>query len=140
MKGTYLLLIGHSKDSNIKVGALGEIEFKAGYYIYVGSALNGLKPRLSRHARQKKKLHWHIDYLLLHGIIIKMFYIAQDSKLECKVGNELFKNFNHILNFGSSDCKCKSHLFYSEKIEDIERYIKLETQFKEVDFKLNLNV
>lgn len=58
ISGTYLLLMNLSYPKKIKVGALGELIFKPGRYIYVGSALKGrLYHRLLRHvkpAAQKK--------------------------------------------------------------------------------------
>ena len=64
IKGSYLLIIKLQDDKKILVGKLGKIAFKKGYYVYVGSAMNGLEQRLQRHLRSQKKFHWHIDYLL----------------------------------------------------------------------------
>ena len=67
MKGTYCLIINVKKDVKIKIGkVLGEIEFKKGCYLYVGSAMNSLEKRVQRHLSKDKKKHWHIDYLLLN--------------------------------------------------------------------------
>jgi Uri superfamily endonuclease len=61
---TYCLITQLNKNSTIKVGKLGEIDFKKGYYVYVGSALNSIDSRVWRHLSKEKKLFWHIDYLL----------------------------------------------------------------------------
>jgi len=76
MKGSYILLIKLLKDSEIKVGSLGTISFKKGFYVYVGSAMGGLEQRINRHLRKNKKTFWHIDYLLNNrgAKIIKVFY------------------------------------------------------------------
>ena len=114
MKGIYLLLIYLKKDSKIKVGSLGKIDFKKGYYIYVGSAQNSLEHRIKRHMSKNKKKFWHIDYLLLNknAKIIDIFYKEAKKSEECKTASKLLKILTPIEKFGCSDCKCKSHLFF----------------------------
>jgi Uri superfamily endonuclease len=46
MKGTYLLVMELHEDTSIMVGKHRIIHFKKGYYVYVGSALNGLEQRI----------------------------------------------------------------------------------------------
>ncbi len=122
MKGSYVLLIKLKKDKDIKIGKLGNISFKKGYYVYVGSALNGLEQRINRHLRQEKKLHWHIDYLLQNAEIIETFYRESNKNEECILAKS-FKHFQSIKGFGCSDCKCNSHLFYG-KIQKISKVVK----------------
>ena len=117
MKGSYVLLIELKQDKKISVGKLGNIFFYKGYYAYVGSALNGLEQRINRHLRSEKKMHWHIDYLLKNAEIVDVFYKESSERQECKISKKLDKDFLSIPNFGSSDCKCKSHLFYGELSE-----------------------
>ncbi len=112
MKGSYLLVIKKENDSIIRIGKFGEIDFKKGYFMYVGSALNGLEQRIQRHLRIHKKTHWHIDYLLTHAKILNVFYKENDIKEECIIAKELEKQLDFIPGFGCSDCTCKSHLFY----------------------------
>ncbi len=64
MKGSYILIIQVKKDMKVKIGKLGILSFKRGYYAYVGSAMNGLEGRIRHHLRHNKKMHWHIDYFL----------------------------------------------------------------------------
>ncbi len=111
MKGVYVLLIELPKSAEIQVGHLGKIKFKTGFYAYVGSALGGLEARISRHLRKEKKIHWHIDYLLAWARI-KEVYV--DYGKECDIARKLSEYFTCIRGFGSSDCDCKSHLFYDE--------------------------
>ena len=128
MKGTYCLLIKIEKPSNIKVGKLGLIKFSKGYYVYVGSALNNLEKRINRHLKAKKKKFWHIDYLLENkNVKIKdVFYKKSTKKEECIIAKKLSKIGEGIENFGSSDCKCKSHLFKIKPrfIKNLERIDK----------------
>ena len=118
MKGIYSLLIHLSKGKNIKVGKLGIFHFPEGYYIYVGSAMNGIEQRVTRHKRKEKKKRWHIDYLLEEAEVIDVFIKGNvKRKEECKTVNEWIKKGGKILvkGFGSSDCKCETHLLYFGK-------------------------
>lgn len=122
--GIYHLLIHLPQDTKISVGKLGSFDFPAGYYVYTGSALGGLESRISRHRRREKRLHWHIDYLLQHGSILDVITHETKKRLECRFNrNILSLSDSKILvkGFGSSDCKCKSHLVYFEEKPAIKR-------------------
>ncbi|MEO2117028.1 MAG: DUF123 domain-containing protein [Methanocaldococcus sp.] len=111
-KGTYILKIKLKEGKKIKFGKIDRF-FKKGYYFYVGSAYGNsinLKNRIERHLRDDKKMHWHIDYLLKFGKVEEIY--ITNEKVECEVANEFIKKFDFVENFGCSDCKCKSHLFY----------------------------
>ncbi len=116
-KGSYMLVLELKHPKTINVGSLGHLSFPKGYYIYVGSGLSNLTQRIKRHLRKKKKrLHWHIDYLVAHSSSIKAFPIRSPDKIECDIAKMLNKHFESpILGFGSSDCLCDSHLFFSIK-------------------------
>ena len=65
MKGVYVLAITVSKDIEVRVGALGKIDFKEGLYAYVGSAQKRLENRVKRHLTGVRRPNfWHVDYLL----------------------------------------------------------------------------
>ena len=113
MKGTYTLLIELSQPRNIPFGKLRNYSFKAGYYAYVGSALNGLEQRIGRHLRKEKKLHWHIDYLLQYTEVCGAIYAETGSRQECRIAEGLQKILEPVPGFGCSDCRCFSHLFFS---------------------------
>ena len=122
MKGSYVLLIKVELLQDIKVGRLGIIDFRSGFYAYVGSAQNNLEKRIERHLRTKKRIFWHIDYLLEKAEILDIFQVESPQKLECAIAEKLSKQFQSVPNFGSSDCRCGSHLFYHESrkvLEDI---------------------
>jgi Uri superfamily endonuclease len=135
MKGSYILVIELKRDKTIQVGKLGKIFFKKGFYVYVGSALNGLEQRIRRHLRSNKKRYWHIDYLLQYATITNVFYKESKDKEECKIAGILAKKLKSIQSFGSSDCKCKSHLFYRSK-KGLENIIK---QLKMIFYEINAN-
>lgn len=134
MKGTYLLLLRIHENTRVMIGALGNCNFKAGFYIYVGSAMasrgsNTLLNRVRRHMKEtkNKKLHWHIDYLLAskHVCIIRLYLIPSKMKIECLIANELKQSADaYIINFGSSDCICKSHLFYYKNNPQLSTLLK----------------
>ncbi len=115
--GIYSLIIKLDKDLSIKIGKFGRVNFPKGFYIYTGSALNGLKSRIDRHRRKKKKKLWHIDYLLAskHTKILEVIAIEIDKRLECRLNGIISSLPNSqflVKGFGCSDCKCKSHLVY----------------------------
>ncbi len=113
-RGVYQLLIHLKKDINIYIGNKGRNTFPKGYYIYTGSAKNGLRSRIKRHLRKEKKLFWHIDYFLRYGKIVDIF-LYQNEKTECRINQRVLsqKNAKIIMpKFGSSDCRCKTHLIY----------------------------
>ena len=116
MKGSYVLIIEMDREMEIEVGRLGPIIFKKGYYLYVGSAMNGLEARISRHLSKDKKMRWHVDYILGIGKIVDI-YIKPHERVECLIAEKLSRIFDSIPKFGSSDCKCKSHLFYSRSLK-----------------------
>ena len=114
MKAVYVLIIQVENTTSIKVGSLGELVFQTGIYTYVGSAQTNLDQRIKRHLRKEKKLFWHIDYLLNSDKTkIKKIIIKEGiKKEECNLANIINIKGKAILKFCSSDCNCKSHLFF----------------------------
>lgn len=111
------------RDGEFKIGKLGPVKFKSGYYVYIGSALGGLKARIDRHRKTRKNLRWHIDYLVAKAILVEIIYAETAERKECNIAQGLSKYFNSIANFGSSDCVCQSHLFYSTSLNDLRRIV-----------------
>jgi len=119
------LLIHVPYDIQLSIGALGDLKLGAGYYAYVGSALGGLEARVQRHVGENKKIHWHIDHLLTRGRVIDAIQGETTERKECAVARELAKHLKPIAGFGSSDCKCESHLFYSLDFNELRRLVLL---------------
>lgn len=109
--GTYILFIQLSKDITLKIGRLGNLAFKKGIYAYIGSAKKWLLWRLSRHVKKKKRLFWHIDYLLFSKYATISKILITVSNMECNLARVFKANAEPVKDFGSSDCKCPSHLF-----------------------------
>lgn len=133
MKGCYVLIIELKENKTIQIGKIGNIVFKKDFYVYIGSALNGLEHRMSRHLREKKNIRWHIDYLLQHGKLIDIFYKENDKKDECNLAKKFDRELFPIPNFGCSDCKCDTHLFYGS-FKDIMHVVD---RFKMTQYPLN---
>lgn len=100
-------------DTVAEVGALGTVLFKKGFYVYIGSAQNGIEQRVQRHMKKQKRLRWHIDYLLGNDAakIVNVFYKEAGRIEECNLAKEIGKNAEPVPGFGCSDCRCTSHLF-----------------------------
>ena len=115
-KGTYAIIMELAKSAEITIGKLGQFQFKPGYYVYVGSAFGpgGLKARVGRHLKKNKKLKWHIDYLREHMDVIDVKFEETAKNEECQWAANFAENgaIFPIKGFGSSDCKCFSHLLY----------------------------
>lgn len=59
-------------------------------------------------------MRWHIDYLLRWGKVIEVKRYGNDRK-ECELSSGVEKlpgSKTIVRGFGSSDCKCSTHLFY----------------------------
>ena len=116
MRVTYCLVIRLKENKKIKIGSLGLLDFRKGYYLYVGSAPSYkgyYTPRIERHFKiannKNKVMHWHIDYFLEKAEILD-FVFSKHS--ECNTAKILSEKMKIIEKFGCSDCRCKSHLFY----------------------------
>ena len=125
MKGSYVLLVELTDDEIIAVGRMRNICFRGGFYAYVGSAMNGIESRLSYHRRHNKKPHWHIDYLLQRASISDIIVCQSDTREECRIARELSSQYDSIYGFGSSDCRCQSHLFFSTEGKQMKRAIEV---------------
>ncbi len=131
-KGAYLICGRLSKGISLRVGSLGNIYFKAGYYVYVGSAMNSLLSRVKRHLSLKKTKRWHIDYFIPSLERIKAIPIRSSISLECALAKALDKiAHSKMPNFGCSDCNCMSHLFWFRKNPfEQERFIEIILNFR----------
>jgi len=112
----------------------GWIKLGKGYYAYTGSALGSgavsLRRRVARHFRERKKKHWHIDYLLANKTarITAVVAASSNENKECEIANSI-RNIEGaivpILGFGASDCKrnCRSHLVYLGQSNSLEKVV-----------------
>ena len=117
--GSYILMLALPEQRAIRVGRLGILSFKPGYYAYVGSAQGGLEGRIRRHLRADKKPHWHIDYLRREANVAGIMRIFSPLRAECALARALAEELAVIKGFGASDCGCSGHLFYSRERPDM---------------------
>lgn len=119
--GTYTLLVELAAPATVEVGALGALDFAAGWYAYVGSALgSGGFSRVRRHrelaAGERGARHWHIDYLLGHpAATLDAVVASAGTDVECAVAGVL--SGERVPDFGCSDCGCDSHLVFRAERE-----------------------
>lgn len=117
--GSYLLLLKLAATTEIRVGRLGAIGFKRGWYTYAGSAFGpgGLAGRLRHHLRPVQKRHWHIDYLRDHARVMEVWMALGPPNREHDWAQILARNpgaGKWVRRFGCSGCRCPSHLLYFE--------------------------
>ena len=113
-KGSYLLVLFNANPFKKKIGALGEREFKKGYYVYVGSAMRGLEKRINRHLRKNKKTRWHLDYISPTCMKVEKIYpVRRPDRIEEAMARGLRGICRELVpGFGASDSGEPSHLFY----------------------------
>ena len=112
-KGSYILIAKLDVEKEIPVGSLGVVTFQRGFYAYLGSALGGFKSRINRHLTKSKLPKWHIDYLLNEASLLQVFLCDTERRLECLLSRVMIDEISFIPAFGSSDCRCQSHLYFA---------------------------
>lgn len=114
--GTYALWFWLDQPLTLSAGRLGEVGLGPGAVVYVGSAHGpgGLRARVSRHLRERKKSHWHIDALTAQASVTAVWYTLASDRLECQWAARLQAVPGATIpvsGFGASDCRCPAHLF-----------------------------
>lgn len=114
-RGTYVLLLELASPARIVIGSLGAFAFPAGWYAYAGSARGpgGLSARLRHHLRIAPRPHWHIDYLRARSRLAEIWYHCGREDREHQWARCLCAMAGTppiALGFGSSDCRCGTHL------------------------------
>jgi Uri superfamily endonuclease len=130
MKGAYVLIIRVKQPITVQVKSLGEIAFKSGVWVYVGSAMGdgstSLENRLSRHFRKEKTIYWHIDHLLDANTDLEEAIWAESRiPIECDIAQSIaacddFEGGPR--GFGASDCRrgCIAHTFFYQGEEVVQ--------------------
>jgi Uncharacterized conserved protein len=112
--GTYVLFIHFDDPKEMTVGALGAIRFH-GDLCYIGSAMNGLDQRISRHLSKDKKIHWHIDNITVAADSIEAFESPSYDECGLRRKAEEAGMIPAVKGFGCSDCRCDTHLLRSDE-------------------------
>ncbi len=113
-RGAYALILELRTEATVTVGRLGTFVFPAGRYAYVGSAMSGLDARVARHLRAEKRRRWHVDYLLAAAEVVEVIEFESDVRQECGLSRAVSRLPGAsvpVTGFGSSDCRCRSHLY-----------------------------
>lgn len=112
--GSYHLVLRLAEKCVLRVGALGDITFPSGYYVYTGSAIRGLEARVRRHLSGARRRHWHIDYLLDVATVVRVICVPSKRREECVLNSAvaMLSGARPVKRFGASDCSCVSHLFH----------------------------
>jgi Uri superfamily endonuclease len=128
--GIYTLILHLPRAEQIEVGSLGGIHFLKGFYSYTGSARGpgGLK-RLDRHAvvmaGTSRTRRWHIDYLLPRCRWLQAVITKTELNLECPIARSIGQRLVSVPRFGCSDCRCVSHLHYSEREDEMRQAVSM---------------
>lgn len=118
--GTYALIFACTKAGPIKVGKLGLLDLRRGYYLYVGSAFGpgGMRARISHHLHPTTSPHWHIDYLKAHCRLRELwveYSVVKSERRWAKTVSQLTDAYVPLPGFGASDVQTISHLFQFPK-------------------------
>ncbi len=123
--GTYALILRCDTQTQIRVGRQGVLGVQTGYYVYIGSAFGpgGVKARVSRHVRQMKAKHWHIDYLRDVTVPVAVWCGYGTRDLEHRWAQSFcdLPGACPVPGFGCTDCTCESHLFRFGSMPDLAR-------------------
>jgi Uri superfamily endonuclease len=126
-KGIYCLVFSNPACT-VRVGALGDVAFRKGWHIYVGSALgSGGLARLGRHialSRNRDRLpKWHVDWLSTSPAFSLRYTVhaLTGERLECRLAEAI--GGESVPGFG---CDCTSHLFFRHRdpVKNIEASIR----------------
>ena len=115
--GSYALTLFSSQKGSIQVGRLGQLSLERGYYLYVGSARGpgGVKARIAHHQKVASRPHWHIDYLRAVTRVDRVWCtyprVSQEHRW-ARLIRKLPGAQMPLAGFGSSDCRCRSHLYF----------------------------
>ncbi len=126
MIGSYVLALRLDAPHTLHVGRLGEFDFPAGWYLYAGSARGpgGLLARLARHGRRlgpDKRARWHVDYLREQAAWGGAWGRVAGERQECAWAAALrdLPGAQVVApGFGSSDCRCPTHLVHVSVLPD----------------------
>lgn len=122
-----MLVVTCPRVASVPVGALGKFSLEPGFYLYVGSAFGpgGLRGRVSRHLRNTATRRWHIDFLLESCHAERVWYQTQERSREhdwARVLVDVPGVRAAVTGFGSSDCRCSTHLFFSEQTPSVASF------------------
>jgi Uri superfamily endonuclease len=111
--GAYVLHIELQRPTKVTLAGRSSTVLPAGHYLYCGSAKGpgGLRARLTRHFRRRKRRRWHMDQLTARGRVVGSWVMPDGD--ECALVRRLSQLPTPVPGTGSSDCPtCRSHLLH----------------------------
>ena len=126
-KGSYCILFRLTEAVTVETKGRKRFKLKRGLYGYAGSAMGsgGVEKRVERHLRREKKPHWHLDFLTVTpSFKAEKVLVFYGKNVECEVARALSKIGKAVPGFGSSDCKCESHLIELKDLKEAEDVLK----------------
>ncbi len=125
--GTYALILQAGHEDTICIGRLGQLHLIPGFYVYVGSAFGpgGLAARIEHHRKLSYRPHWHIDYIRPFVRVCDVWFSYDPARREhtwAATINGLSDLSVPLRGFGSSDCGCAAHLFYTPLVPEFRSF------------------
>ena len=128
--GVYVFVFEFPKDVRVRIGALGFLDFRAGSYLYVGSARRNLRQRVARHMAATKGVRWHVDYLSTHPQVrvIGAVMVQDLSLAECHLAQMIGFDLDGtvpVRDVGMSDCRCccPAHLWWRDRPTTLDEVV-----------------
>lgn len=130
--GTYVLLFLSSVRKRLTIGRLGFLDLEPGAYLYVGSAFGpgGLRARTGRHRTKNTVKRWHIDHLKPRIQLVEIWFTDDPIHREHQWAGWFASKESlqvPLSGFGSSDCRCPSHLFHAARAPDFDWFRTMQS-------------
>jgi len=127
--GTYALVLKCRETRQVRIGRPGSLNLWRGFYVYIGSAFGagGLAARIRHHQEVAHRPHWHIDYLGAMSDLVEVWFTTDPGRAEHAWANAAARLPGAgvpMPGFGSSDCKCATHLFWFAEMPSVSAFRK----------------
>jgi Uri superfamily endonuclease len=116
LPGTYALIFSAVAEQRLRIGRLGQLHVRPGFYVYVGSAFGpgGVRARIAYQRRSPRHPHWHIDYVKC-ALRLEEIWWTHDARRREHQWASVMPHMGGTIplgDFGASDCTCASHLSF----------------------------
>ena len=112
--GAYALVVEVPRPFEPPIRRLAGQRLPPGRYLYGGTANGpgGIRARVRRHLKRKKKVHWHVDHLTRAFGVAAVFAVVGGDECAILAAARRWPGVRvPVPGFGSSDCaRCPAHL------------------------------
>jgi Uri superfamily endonuclease len=127
LHGTYIFFGRLNAAIEITVGRFGTVNLPGGDYAYAGSAFGpgGIAARVGHHLSVSRRPRWHLDFLRPHLVPRAVWFATEKHPWEHEWAAALQRIRGASVpcrGFGSSDCKCLSHLVHFRRMPTVETF------------------